>query len=110
MGNFFITQRKDGEFQFNLKAGNGQTILTSQGYTKKMSCENGIVSVRSNSSDDSKFERMTSESGQPYFNLKSSNGQVIGVSQMYTDEASMENGIASVKTNAPDAIVTDETV
>ena len=110
MGKFVITQRKDGEYQFNLKAGNGQIILTSQGYAAKASCTNGIESVRTNSADDSRFERLSSSSGKPYFTLKAGNGQVIGTSQMYESEASRDNGIESVKNNAPDATVDDETL
>ena len=110
MGKFVITQRKDGEYQFNLKAGNGQVILTSQGYAAKASCLNGIESVRTNSQEDARFERLVSASGKPYFNLKASNGQVIGNSQQYESEASRDNGIESVKTNAPDATVEDETL
>lgn len=48
MGKFEITKRKDGEFQFNLKAGNGQVILTSEGDANKSGCLNGIESVRKN--------------------------------------------------------------
>ena len=55
MGKFVITKRTNGEFQFNLKAGNGQTILSSEGYSTKSACENGIESVRKNSQDASKF-------------------------------------------------------
>lgn len=105
MGKFVISTRKNGEFQFNLKAGNGQTILASEGYTTKAACENGIESVRKNSQDDSKFEKLTAKSGQPYFNLKAGNGQVIGNSEMYESTASRDNGIESVKKNAPDATV-----
>ena len=57
MGKFVISTRKNGEFQFNLKADNGQIILTSEGYTTKAACENGIVSVRKNSADDTRYER-----------------------------------------------------
>jgi hypothetical protein len=110
MGKFVITKRTNGDFQFNLKANNGQVILTSQGYSSKSGCENGIESVKSNSQDDSRFERKTSSNDKPYFNLKASNGQIIGSSEMYESTASMENGIASVKTNAPDATVEDQTV
>lgn len=53
MGKFIISTRKNGEFQFNLKAGNGQTILASEGYSTKGACENGVESVRKNASDDS---------------------------------------------------------
>ena len=48
MGKFVITVRKNGEFQFNLKATNGQVILTSEGYTTKAACLSGIESVKKN--------------------------------------------------------------
>lgn len=107
MGKFEISKRKNGEFQFNLKAGNGQTILTSEGYASKASCNNGIESVRKNSRDESKFECLESKNGKFYFNLKATNGQVIGVSEMYESVSSRKNGIESVMKNAPDATVTD---
>ncbi len=103
MGKFVITTRKNGEFQFNLKADNGQVILTSEGYTTRPACENGIESVRKNSGDDARYERKRSTNDKHYFNLKASNGQVVGSSEMYESSAAMENGIASVKKNAPDA-------
>ena len=109
MGKFVITTRANGEFQFNLKAGNGQVILSSEGYSAKASCLNGIESVRKNSADDSRFERKESANGKWYFNLKSTNGQVVGSSQMYESEATRDNGIESVKNNAPEATVEDET-
>lgn len=109
MGKFEITTRKNGDFQFNLKAGNGQVILTSEGYTSKGACQNGIESVKRNSKDDSKFDRKTSTNDKPYFNLKATNGQVIGSSEMYESESSRENGIESVKKNAPEAEVVDLT-
>jgi uncharacterized protein YegP (UPF0339 family) len=109
MGKFVITKRSNGEFQFNLKANNGQTILASEGYTTKNACENGIESVKRNSQDDSKFDKKTSSNGKPYFNLKATNGQIIGTSEMYESTAARDNGIASVKTNAPDASVEDLT-
>ena len=108
MGKFVITKREDGEFQFNLQAGNGQTILTSEGYSAKASCENGIESVRKNSQDDTKFDRKTSANGKFYFNLKATNGQIVGSSQMYATLSSNDDGIASVKSNAPGATVEDK--
>lgn len=105
MGKFVISTRKNGEFQFNLKAGNGQTILGSEGYKTKAACENGIESVRKNSQDETRFDKLEAKSGQPYFNLKAGNGQVIGNSEMYESIASRDNGIASVMKNAPDATV-----
>ncbi|UOK41363.1 MULTISPECIES: YegP family protein [Flavobacterium] len=108
MGSFLITKRANGEFQFVLKAGNGQVILASEGYTTKAACENGIESVKKNSQDDGRFERLESKNGKPYFNLKASNGQIIGNSEMYESESARENGIESVKKNAPDAAVKEE--
>jgi uncharacterized protein len=109
MGKFVITKRSNGEFQFNLKAGNGQNILSSEGYSSKANCENGIESVKKNSQDDAKFDRKTSSNGKHYFNLKATNGQIIGTSEMYEAEAGRDNGIDSVKTNAPAAEVDDQT-
>lgn len=109
MGKFVITTRKNGEFQFSLKAGNGQEILASEGYAAKASCVNGIESVRKNAQDEHKFEKKTSTNGKFYFNLKATNGQVIGTSEMYESERSCDNGINSVATNAPDATVEDLT-
>ncbi len=108
MGKFEIKTDKAGKFRFNLKAGNGQVILSSEAYNSKSACDNGIESVRKNSADDGRFERKTAKNGKAYFNLKATNGQVIGASQMYASNASMENGIASVKNNAPDASVDDQ--
>mgnify|MGYP000905695126 CR=1 FL=1 len=107
MGKFVITKRTNGEFQFNLKASNGQVILTSQGYASKTSCENGIESVKKNSADDDRFERKTATNGKDFFNLTSTNGQIIGSSEMYESIAARENGIESVKKNAPEATVED---
>jgi len=109
MGKFVITKRTNGEFQFNLKAGNGQTILTSEGYTTKAACTNGIESVKTNSQDDGRFDRKEAKNGKPYFNLKASNGQIIGSSEMYESVSARENGIESVKKNAPEATTDDQT-
>ena len=109
MGKFEITTRKNGEFQFNLKAGNGQVILTSEGYSSKSGCTNGIESVKKNAPDDNNYDKKTSSNGKPYFNLKATNGQIIGNSEMYESEASRDNGIESVKKNAPDAEISDLT-
>lgn len=107
MGKFVIKKRANGEFQFNLKAGNGETILTSEGYSGKSGCQNGIESVRKNAPDDNRYDRKTASNGQYYFNLTATNGQVIGTSERYASSSSMENSIESVKKNAPDATIED---
>ncbi|MDN5284521.1 MAG: hypothetical protein JWR38_795 [Mucilaginibacter sp.] len=109
MGKFVIKTRTNGEFQFNLKAGNGEVILTSEGYTTKAACENGIESVKKNSVEDKRFDRLESKNGKQYFNLKATNGQIIGTSEMYESKAGRDNGIESVKKNAPIATTDDQT-
>lgn len=108
-GKFELYKDKAGEFRFRLKAGNGEIILVSEGYKQKASAENGIESVRKNSAKDERFERKDSSSGKPMFNLKASNGQVIGTSETYSSESARDNGIESVKKNAPDAKLDDQT-
>lgn len=107
MGKFEVYQDAKSEYRFRLKASNGQKILASEGYSAKSGCMNGIESVRTNSQIDSRFDRKVSSNGKHYFNLKASNGQVIGTSEMYESSSGMENGIESVKTNAPNAPVVD---
>jgi uncharacterized protein YegP (UPF0339 family) len=108
-GKFEIKRSSNGQFFFNLKAANGEIILTSQMYVAKGSAESGIESVRKNAPTDSSYERKTSTSGQPYFALKAANGEALGKSETYSSTSAMENGIESVKKNAPDAKVDDLT-
>lgn len=105
---FELKASKNGQFLFNLKAGNGEVILTSETYKEKSSAMNGIASVKSNAGDDTRFERKTAKDGQAYFVLKAGNGEIIGKSEMYKSTTAMENGIASVKKNAPDARIDDQ--
>lgn len=109
MGKFVVNTRKNGKFQFILKAGNGQVILNSNGYTTRAACMNGIESVKKNSQDEKRFDKLTAKNGKRYFNLKTSNGVIIGMSEMYESESGMINGIVSVMKNAFDAETIDET-
>jgi len=106
-GKFEIKKSTNGKFHFNLKAGNGQIILSSELYETRSACENGIESVKKNASDASRFEKRTSTKGDPFFVLKAGNGQEIGRSEMYSSDAACDNGIESVQKNAPDAEVVD---
>jgi uncharacterized protein YegP (UPF0339 family) len=108
MGKFVTKTGTNGQYYFSLKADNGQKILASEGYTSKTGCNNGIESVRTNSQDDGKYEKKSSTNGKYYFNLKATNGQIIGTSEMYESETGRNNGIASVKSNAPKANVVEE--
>lgn len=91
---------KNGEFYFRLKAKNGEVILSSQGYTNKTNCTKGVESVKKNSQDVKRFEVKEAKDGRKFFNLKSTNGQIIGSSQMYKSDSGLKNGIASIQKNA----------
>ena len=117
-GKFVITTAKNGEFTFNLKASNGEVILTaSETYTTLSACENGIASVkknalshiedqtRSESETNPKYELYQDKGGEFRFRLKAGNGQNIGKSEGYKAKASAKKGIASIGKNAPDAPV-----
>ena len=108
MGKFIIKSRKNGALYFNLKAGNGEIILSGQGYTTKKTCKKGIASVMKNAGDDSKYIPLVSKNKKHYFRLKAGNNKVIGTSEMYESEAALKKGIASVKKNAPGAAISEE--
>ncbi|MBQ1706044.1 MAG: YegP family protein [Clostridia bacterium] len=122
MGKFVMKRTKSG-VKFNLKAGNGEIIATSEVYNSDASCKNGIESVRRNApiapvenqtvegyqvEKHPKFEVYTDKAGEFRFRLKATNGQIIAVSESYKAMASCMNGIESVKKNAPDAPVVME--
>ncbi len=90
---------KDHQIYFNLKAGNHEIILQSEGYTSTQGAINGINSVQDNCTDDAKYKRKTSKKDEPYFVLTAQNGEIIGVSEMYSSTQMMEKGVDSVKAN-----------
>ena len=121
MGKFVMKEAKSG-FKFDLKAGNGEVIASSQVYASEASCKNGIESVRANCAaavEDQtvegfetlkhpKYEIYADKAGEFRFRLKAKNGEIIATSEGYKTKASCQNGIASVGKNAPDADVVEE--
>jgi len=122
MGKFVVRKTNTG-IKFDLKAGNGEVIATSEVYSSEAACRNGIESVKKNSAvagvedqtveevaavKNPKFEVYEDKAGEFRFRLKATNGQVIAVSEGYKAKASCMNGIESVKKNAPDAEVVEE--
>ena len=120
MGKFVIRQTATG-CKFDLKATNGQVIATSEVYTTRAACENGIESVRKNALDakfadltegqeatNPKFELYADKAGQFRFRLTARNGEIIATSEAYTTKAACENGIESVRKNAPEAETVEE--
>jgi uncharacterized protein YegP (UPF0339 family) len=98
---------KNKQYYFNLKARNGQVILSSQGYANKAGATNGIKSVRNNCTNDNLYERKVAKNGKHHFNLLSRNNKIVGTSQMYASKSSMEAGIRSVMRAAPEAALAE---
>lgn len=108
-GWFELSKSSDGQFRFVLKAGNAETILTSELYKTRGSAENGIASVQSNCALEERYDKKVATNGKTYFNLKAANHQVIGSSQMYGSTQARDAGIASVMTNGTSQTVKDNT-
>ena len=122
MGKFVVKETKTG-IKFDLKAGNGEVIATSEVYTTKAACLNGVESVKKNApvaavedqtvegyatEKNPKFEVYEDKAGEYRFRLTATNGQTIATSEGYKAKASCLNGVESVKKNAPDAEVVEE--
>ena len=122
MGKFIIRATNTG-FKFDLKAGNGEVIATSEVYESLAACKNGVESVIKNAPvagvenqtvegfeavKHPKFEIYNDKAGEFRFRLKARNGQIIATSEGYVTKSSCENGIESVRKNAPEAEVVEE--
>lgn len=106
-GTFELKNASADQFMFNLKAANGEIIFTSETYVAKAGATHGIAAVRTNASNDARYRRKTSKDEQHYFVLEGANGEPLGRSEMYTSTSAMDRGIASVKANAPTAVLKD---
>jgi uncharacterized protein YegP (UPF0339 family) len=104
---FEIKRAKNKQFYFNLKAANGEIILTSEMYKSRSGAKNGIESVRKNGPDCLMYDMKMDKRRQYYFVLKAANHQVIGMSESYKKIVSMERGIESVMKNARSAAIRD---
>ena len=107
---FEVYKDKAGEFRFRLKAGNGEIILTGEGYKAKAGCLNGIESIKKNSQEEKRFETYQDKKGEYRFRLKAGNGEVIGVGEGYTTADGCKKGIESVARNAKEAEIVDQTI
>lgn len=122
MGKFVIKNTNTG-VKFDLKAGNGEVIATSEVYTTKSACMKGIASVQKNAvvagiedqtkdgfekAKNPKFEIYKDKKGEFRFRLKATNGQIIATGEGYKALTGCMNGIESIKKNAPDAKIVEE--
>lgn len=122
MGKFVIRKTATG-IKFDLKAGNGEVIATSEVYSSEAACRNGIASVQKNApvaavenqtvenyatEKHPKFEVYTDKAGEIRFRLKAINGQIIAVSEGYKAMDGCMNGIESVKKNSVGAAIEEK--
>ena len=122
MGKFVISPAKTG-VKFNLKAGNGEIIATSEVYTTEAACRKGIASVIKNApiaaledqtvegfktEKHPKFEIYTDKKGELRYRLKATNGQIIAVGESYKGKKSVLNGVESVRKNAAEGNIVKE--
>ena len=104
MATFQIFQ-SSGQYWYHLRADNGEIVQSSEGYTAKASCENGIQSVKANCQPQ-RFESFL-ESGQYGFNHVAANGEIIGRGEKYTTAQARDHGILVVLREAPEARIED---
>ena len=118
MGKFVIRQVASG-CKFDLLAGNGQVIATSEVYETEAACRKGIASVQKCAAcgkvadltekkdplTNPKFELYQDRTGAYRFRLKARNGQVVAVSENYTTKAACQDGIESVIKNTAEAAI-----
>ena len=108
MAEFLLRKTDSGQFNFSLKNDADKTLLKSEQYNSKASAQNGIESVRTNAPTAARYDLKTGESGKFYFNLKSSNGQIVGTSVMYASEEARNTAVAETQAVAAAAGVVED--
>lgn len=111
-GYYTVFTGKDKQFYFNLKAPNHEIILQSEGYRSKQGAINGVESVQRHCTDLANYEKRVAKNGQHYFVLKARNHEIIGVSETYSSERAMLDGIEDVRNYGTSKVVkgTDRTL
>jgi len=96
-------------YTFAFVAGDGKNLLRSENYKAKKSALNGIESVKKNCTNDARYEMKEAKNGKPFFNLKSSNGQIVATSALFDSADARDAAIAELKADAPGTTVDDQT-
>lgn len=108
-GSYEIKKAANGQYFFNLKADNGEVLLTSEMYVAKASAKAGITSVQNNCTKIERYNKAESSNGKYYFTLKAGNHQVIGKSKMYATAEARDAGIEHVRINGATSVIHDNT-
>ena len=114
----FVIKKVNTGLKFDLYAGNGQDIVSSEVYSSRAAVLRGIESVRKNAPaaplldltdpaqpplPNPKFELYRDRAWEYRFRLRSRNGKIIAVSDGYSTRAAALSGLDSVRKNAADA-------
>ena len=91
---FQVFRGLDQKYYFHLRAGNGEIVLQSQGYSSRAGANGGVSSVQQNGADARRYQVLPAADGKFYFVLRAANGQIIGRGQTYATKASAERGVA----------------
>jgi hypothetical protein len=86
------------QYYFHLKAGNGQVLVTSEGYTGRTDALSGLLSVLDNGGTGSRYEQLVATNNQHYFVLLAANKQVLATSQMYSSASASKSGATATRT------------
>lgn len=92
-GRFETFQGQDGQYYFHLLAGNGEKVLQSEGYSRFSSSQSGITSVQNNGVNERRYLLREAKDGSWYFVLTATNGQIIGMSELYASKSGAQAGI-----------------
>jgi len=95
-------------FSFSFINAEGQAMVKSENYKAKKSALGGIESVKKNCVNDDRYEMKESKNGKFYFNVKASNGQIVGTSMLFATEADRGSAIVQLKTEGPGASVEEQ--
>ena len=106
-GKFELYRDKAGSYRYRLKAGNGQVVLTGEGYSSKTACMDGIESVRKNAQKETAFALYVDKKGEHRFRLKAPNGEIIGHGEGYSSKSGCMKGVTSIMKNAPSSKVVE---
>lgn len=93
----------DSPFSFVFTDKDGKTLLKSESYKQKTSATNGVKSVRKNCAEDARYEMKVAKNGKFFFNLKATNGQIVGTSGFFNSEEDRKSAITYLKRYAPKA-------
>lgn len=100
-------EEMDGAYFFQLKASNGEMLITSEEYTSMRGAIQGIETFKSNIAKDN-FKISVSKKGKYIVKLLTNQGSLLTQGEKYATRARAMNAIASIKRFAQTAVRVEE--